>query len=133
MPFGNLEGGCDHCGRNLFYGHAPSCPVLHAPKDEKPSADRPQDSQAPFEKPWRNYVTVRGMTDEEWDTFQKSTRPMLEGPQERLIAALIAQTKAIEEYTKATSNLTIHIGLLVQAMADDRADQDEDPALGTLS
>lgn len=54
------------------------------------------------------------------------------GPSKELILAMTANTKAIEEYTKATANLTIHIGLLIQAMADGEDDSREVASVRTL-
>lgn len=50
----------------------------------------------------------------------------------QLIQSLDRQSKAIEEYTKVTQNLTIHIGLLIQAMADGEDDSGDMASVRTL-
>jgi len=66
--------------------------------------------------------------------FSGQSRPSSQEPDRLapLLDSLKVQTKALEEYTKATANLTIHIGLLIQAMADGEDDSGDMASVRTL-
>lgn len=112
-PVGHSDKGCDHCGARFLQEHGPSCPANPALNAVEPWPDPSPASQS---------------------RFSGQSRPSSQEPDklDLLLDSLKAQTKALEEYTKATANLTIHIGLLIQAMADGEDDSGDIASVRTL-
>lgn len=97
-------------------------PANPAPQGEQQQQEPSSDGQS------RSRERLHDCPPTVWDA---AGRP-IQAKEDRLIEALKTQTKALEEYTKATANLTIHIGLLIQAMAEDQDDEGDGPNLRTL-
>lgn len=104
------------------------CPANPAPQGEQQQQEPSSDGQSQYSEPLKSCIGAPRLAD-----LKLKGVPLLPpSPMDRLIAALESQNKAIEEYTKATANLTIHIGLLIQAMAEDQDDGDGMPSVRTL-
>lgn len=135
----------------------PTCPANPAPQGEQQQQEPSSDGQSQYKEPWSGskakpllHVKLLGrvdhshlveiqkqadgkFTDYEVLVSDESISASLQPSDlQDLTAAIKAQTKALEEYTKATANLTIHIGLLIQAMAEDQDDDGDGPNLRTL-